>query len=180
MIGGIDETIEASSRQINPANDNLTPPPPPPLPAPPILRELQHLAMPPPPPPAPLYRIVSNQSLPSQQSQSSAVIEIVMDDESAAPDVVAPSAPPAHTSPEKELGSHSRRASINHNRGRSQTDNSLSGRFGRATERIRSLSRGNSPQLARQKSPPISPPMGVNDGSFENFTHNQMGYGTSV
>jgi len=42
-----------------------------------------------------------------------------------------------------------------HNRGRSVNDNSLSGRFSRATERIRSASRGknSSPQLNRTKSP---------------------------
>jgi hypothetical protein len=49
----------------------------------------------------------------------------------------------------------SRTGSVNHNRGRS-TDNSFSSRLSRATERIRSASRGASPQLNRTKSPELN------------------------
>jgi hypothetical protein len=48
---------------------------------------------------------------------------------------------------------------MGHARGRSQNDNSISGRLSRATERMRSASRGAPPQLSRTKSPPVSPPM---------------------
>lgn len=146
FMGGIDETIVASQTMHNP-NDNLIPPPPPPAPAPPILRELQHLVVPPPPPPAPLYRMHSN----SQPPPPPAVIEIVMDDETT---VV-----PVRTTPPQTLDAP-RPGSVSHNRGRSQNDNSIGGRFSRATERIRSASRGASPQLSRTKSPAISAPMG--------------------
>jgi len=153
QMGGIDETIEASVQPLNPSNDNLTPPPPPPPPAPPILKELQHLAMPPPPPPAPLYRPgdAHTHSMVSGVSQGSGVIEIVMDDDdekaSSAPEAPAPPNPPF---------AHTRSSSRGHNRGRSETDNSISGRFSRAAERLRSASRGRngaSPLLERQKSP---------------------------
>jgi hypothetical protein len=137
VMGGIEETLAASTF----SNDNLVPPPPPPAPAPPILKELQHLAMPPPPPPAPLYR---GQGSPPAQS---AVIEIVMDDEAAAP---------TRTAPPQDATGHQ---GMGHARGRSQNDNSISGRLSRATERMRSASRGPPPQLSRTKSPPVSPPM---------------------
>ncbi|TVY78306.1 hypothetical protein LSUE1_G006956 [Lachnellula suecica] len=156
QMGGIDETIEASGQPLNPSNDNLLPPPPPPPPAPPILKELQHLAMPPPPPPAPLYRPNDASTHSMVSSQGSGVIEIVMDDEdektSSAPDIPAPPNPPF---------AHKRTASAGHNRGRSENDNSISGRFSRAAERLRSASRGRngaSPLLDRTKSPQESSP----------------------
>lgn len=163
-MGGIEETIQA-----NQYNNNFIPPPPPPPPAPPILRELQHLALPPPPPPPPLYRggystadttsLVSGVSLGSQGS--SGVIEIVMDDDDdeqavqtvhvqptpqpqrnmIPPPPPPPPAPPRQSldaprpGPQGLLGGH-------HSRGRSATDNSLSSRITRATERMRSASRG--------------------------------------
>ncbi|KAG9247206.1 hypothetical protein BJ878DRAFT_214114 [Calycina marina] len=151
LMGGIEETLEASSQPINPSNNSLTPPPPPPPPAPPILKELQHLAMPPPPPPAPLYRPGTNTSsiVSGISSQGSQVIEIVMDEEeekahSASEVPAAPKAPFAHNS------------RISHTRGRSENDNSISMRFSRAADRIRSASRGNnttSPEVYRTRSP---------------------------
>ena len=141
VMSGIDETIEACEQPLIPHNDNLTPPPPPPPPAPPILRELQHLAMPPPPPPAPLYRPNNpntNSVVSGISSQGSGVIEIVMDDEiednqepNSVPDVPAPPQAP-----------FARESRISHSRGRSENDNSISGRFSRAAERLRSASRG--------------------------------------
>jgi len=47
---------------------------------------------------------------------------------------------------------------ISHSRGRSETDNSISMRFSRAAERLRSASRGrntSSPEINRTKSPPM-------------------------
>ena len=156
IMSGIDETIEASAQPINPSNDDLTPPPPPPPPAPPILKELQHLAMPPPPPPAPLYRPnnPNTNSIASGVSQGSGVIEIVMDDEEDKLDVTSPVIE-APASPQS-LQAVSRNSTVSHNRGRSETDNSLTGRFSRAAERLRSASRGRngaSPYLERNKSP---------------------------
>lgn len=139
VIGGIEETLAAGTF----SNDDLVPPAPPPAPAPPILKELQHLATPPPPPPAPLYH---GQGSPAPPAQS-AVIEIVMDDEAPAP---------TRTTPPQEAPAH---GTISHTRGSSQNDNSISGRLSRATERMRSASRGPPPQLSRTKSPPVSPPM---------------------
>ncbi|RDL36501.1 uncharacterized protein BP5553_05853 [Venustampulla echinocandica] len=163
-MGGIDETIEASSQPVNPSNDSLTPPPPPPPPAPPILKELQHLAMPPPPPPAPiapLYRSndptrpndPNTNSVVSGVSQGSAVIEIVMDDD----DNKSKSPTTEALTPPQPLFAqgHSRKSSQGHNRGRSENDNSISGRFSRAAERLRSASRGRNGNFERTKSPPI-------------------------
>lgn len=160
VMSGIDETIEASTQPLNPSNDSLTPPPPPPPPAPPILRELQHLAMPPPPPPAPLYRPNNpntNSIVSGVSSQGSGVIEIVMDDEdeknngpNSAVDMPAPPQAP-----------FARNSTVSHSRGRSENDNSISGRFTRAAERLRSASRGRnatSPILDRTRSPIESSP----------------------
>lgn len=142
MMSGIDETIEANTQSLNPSNDNLTPPPPPPPPAPPILKELQHLATPPPPPPAPiapLYRHNdpnTNSIVSGVSSQGSQVIEIVMDEEEekASSPNQSGSAPP-----QQPFG---RDSAASHSRGRSENDNSISGRFTRAAERLRSASRG--------------------------------------
>lgn len=171
VMSGIDETIEASTQSRNPSNDNLTPPPPPPPPAPPILPQLQHLAMPPPPPPAPLYRPnnPNTNSIVSGVSQGSGVIEIVMDDEeekSTTPPM-APNAP-GNNSPTKiaiDVPSppnppFARHSSISHSRGRSENDNTLTGRFSRAAERLRSASRGRngSPMMERTRSPQEASP----------------------
>ncbi|PBP23216.1 WD g-beta repeat protein [Diplocarpon rosae] len=151
LMSGIDETIEASSQPLNPSNDNLTPPPPPPPPAPPILKELQHLATPPPPPPAPVYRPhdPNTNSIVSGVSQGSGVIEIVMDDddEKSQQTIIDVPAAPQHVQ---------RTPPTSHNRGRSESDNSITGRFNRAAERLRSVSRGKngaSPNLDRARSP---------------------------
>jgi hypothetical protein len=161
IMNGIDETIEASTQPVNPSNDNLTPPPPPPPPAPPILKELQHLAMPPVPPPAPLYRPgnPNTNSIVSGVSQGSGVIEIVMDEEE---EKVTLPAAPASASPTKlvlEIPAPPQpqfaRNSISHSRGRSENDNTLTGRLSRAAERLRSASRGRnaSPMVERTRSP---------------------------
>ncbi|KUJ23153.1 uncharacterized protein LY89DRAFT_573742 [Mollisia scopiformis] len=161
ILSGIDETIEASKQPLNPSNDNLTPPPPPPPPVPPILKELQHLAMPPPPPPAPLYRpgstpntnsMVSGVSQGSGVSLGSGVIEIVMDDD----EKVVPAPTQAEMSPPQPA--FARTSSVSHSRGRSENDKTMAGRFSRATERLRSASRGRNgppPQLDRTRSPPV-------------------------
>ena len=156
IMSGIDETIEASSQPVNPGNNNLTPPPPPPPPAPPILKELQHLAMPPPPPPAPLYRPgnPNTTSMISGVSQGSGVIEIVMDDDE---DKVAPATSPIIEVPTQSVHAVARNSSISHNRGRSENDNSLTSKFARAAERLRSASKSRngtrSPLEAPQQSP---------------------------
>lgn len=155
IMTGIDETIEASSQPLNPSNNDLTPPPPPPAPAPPILKELQHLAMPPPPPPAPLYRPgnPNTNSMVSGVSQGSGVIEIVMDDD----EDKAPATSPVIEVPAQGLQAVARNSSISHNRGRSENDNSLTGRFSRAAERLRSASKSRngarSPMDVPQQSP---------------------------
>ena len=164
IMSGIDETIEASSQPINPSNNNLTPPPPPPPPAPPILKELQHLAMPPPPPPAPLYRPnnPNTNSIVSGVSQGSGVIEIVMDDDEDKPNATSPVIEVPASPPQNLQANVARNSSISHNRGRSENDNSLTGRFSRAAERLRSASRGRngtrSPQEQLQPSPYESVP----------------------
>ncbi|APA15485.1 hypothetical protein SS1G_13420 [Sclerotinia sclerotiorum 1980 UF-70] len=168
VLTGIDETIEAiQAMPMHHPNNDLIPPPPPPPPAPPLLPQLQHLALPPPPPPAPLYRPnantnsmvsgVSSGSGISGVSSGSGVIEIVMDDEpismipkSKTPTILSastlnpssimepPPMPPALERRRTSSVSHI----YTHNRGRSETDNSLSNRFSRAAERLRSASRG--------------------------------------
>lgn len=173
IMSGIEETIEANEQPLNPSNNSLTPPAPPPPPSPPILRELQHLAKPPPPPPAPLQRPNNpntNSVVSGISSQGSGVIEIVMDDEeeknkgpNSAVDVPAPPQAP-----------FARESKISHSRGRSENDNSISGRFSRAAERLRSASRGRnttSPGFDKSRSPIESspyesvPPLGQWGGS---------------
>lgn len=162
VMSGIDETIEASTQPINPSNDNLTPPPPPPPPAPPILKELQHLAMPPPPPPAPLYRPnnPNTNSIVSGVSQGSGVIEIVMDEDeekgvSPVIDVPAVELPNLTFEAPAPPNAAFARNTISHSRGRSENDNTISSRFTRAAERLRSASRGRNapPQVERTRSP---------------------------
>ncbi|ESZ90748.1 hypothetical protein SBOR_8861 [Sclerotinia borealis F-4128] len=159
VLTGIDETIEANQAMhmhMHHPNNDLIPPPPPPPPAPPLLPQLQHLAKPPPPPPPPLYRPnantnsmvsgVSSGSGISGVSSGSGVIEIVMDDE---PILMIPQMnsnsilepPPIPPTLERRRTS-SISHTYTHNRGRSETDNSLSNRISRAAERLRSASRG--------------------------------------
>ncbi|KAG9238747.1 hypothetical protein BJ875DRAFT_367229 [Amylocarpus encephaloides] len=163
-MGGIDELMEAPAQN---SKDNLIPPPPPPPPAPPCLPQLQHLMTPPPPPPAPLGpSLIPNNthSMASGVSGGSADIEIVMDNE----DEKSKSPHESLAPPQPGFGpSHSRKSSLGHNRGRSEADNSISSRFTRAAERLRSASRGrNSPAMDRNKSPPI-------EGSFAPYDNVQ-------
>lgn len=149
-MGGIDEMIGAPKRRSQ--EEPPMPPPPPPVPAVPMLKELQHLAKPPPPPPAPLPHAKRDQT---STALASGMIEIVMDEDENAPaaapndgmvPVIPPPAPPA------SKGSH--------NRGRSagETSSSLSGRFSKATERLRSASRGRKESLRGNKPPPVEAP----------------------
>lgn len=168
IMSGIAETLESNTPVRNHSNDNLIPPPPPPPPAPPILRELQHLAMPPPPPPAPLYRPNNSNtnsmvSGVSSSGSGSGVIEIVMDDEDddAKSDYVmdVPTSSqqqfqhqPQQQSQQLPQQQFQRSNTISHNRGHSENDNSITGRFNRAAERLRSASRSRngSPGLIPQ------------------------------
>jgi hypothetical protein len=143
-----------SGRRPSYDNSNKMPPPPPPAPAA-MLKELQHLAMPPPPPPAPMPYAGNK---PVVYGGHSGMIEIVMDDDATAPPppppvpvaapvsdahvpIIAPPAPPSSRN--------------GHRRGRSSVDNSIAGRISRATERMRSASRGRAvtPGMSRTKSP---------------------------
>ncbi|KAK4228351.1 IDC1 protein [Podospora fimiseda] len=152
------------------SQQNQIPPPPPP---PPMLRELQHLAQPPPPPPAPLPHMGHNQ--PVVYGGSSGMIEIVMDDDQQQPEQqqlqptqyqqtqIPPPPPPPPVVPiaipvsevaVPIISPPAPPSSRNgHNRGRSSVDNSIGARFTRATERMRSASRGGN--AARTKSPEI-------------------------
>ena len=133
-MGGIDEIIGAPKRRSQ--EEPPMPPPPPPVPAVPMLKELQHLAKPPPPPPAPMPHAKHNQT---SAAIASGMIEIVMDEDDNAPtaapnDGMVPVIPPP--APPSNKGSHSR------GRSGGETSASLSGRFSKATERLRSASRG--------------------------------------
>ncbi|CAJ2511669.1 Uu.00g072940.m01.CDS01 [Anthostomella pinea] len=128
---GIDEMLGRHSRRTS--RDEVPPPPPPP----PVLRELQHLAMPPPPPPAPLPGARPSYGSPP----GSGSIEIVMDEDDQSSAI--PAATPMHESVVPIIAPPAPPSSRNgHNRGRSNTDNSIAGRISRATERMRSGSRG--------------------------------------
>ncbi|KAH6656834.1 hypothetical protein BKA67DRAFT_590646 [Truncatella angustata] len=146
---GIDEVMGGPRHSRQASREDQIPPPPPP---PPILSQLQHLATPPPPPPAPLP------GMRPQVFGGSGTIEIVMDESDnenvpvAVPmsEVVVPIiAPPAPRN-----SSHARGRSI------SDKDNSIAGRFSRATERMRSASRGRSNSIlgSRTKSPEQTSP----------------------
>ncbi|KAL1901425.1 hypothetical protein Sste5346_001830 [Sporothrix stenoceras] len=157
-----------------PSLDNMIPPPPPPLPAPPMLKELAHLAVPPPPPPAPLPFGSSMNKPVVYGGHTTGTIEVVMDDGEVQPVVTIspqntgnngnngnapqyanypppPPPPPAPPIAQENL-SQSRNG---HQRGRSSTDNSIAGRISRATERMRSASRGPN-AASRTKSPEIT------------------------
>ncbi|KAH8156690.1 hypothetical protein CIB48_g11557 [Xylaria polymorpha] len=152
---GIDEIIGGGRHSRKSSRDDIPPPPPPP----PILKELQHLAMPPPPPPAPLpgLRPTVYGSPPGTGS-----IEIVMDEEEQQqPGQTIPAAAPMNESIVPIIAPPAPPSSRNgHNRGRSANDNSIAGRFNRATERMRSASRGRSNSIlgARTKSPEQTSP----------------------
>lgn len=136
-----------------PSYDSIPVPPPPP-PAPPVLKELQHLALPPPPPPAPLpHALGSPKPVVYGGGSASGMIEIVMDgdeDKDQLPEPIignnlaAMVAPPIPTSSRNS-----------HHRGRSSIDNSIGARITRAAERVRSVSRSGRPRdvVSRVKSP---------------------------
>jgi len=138
-----------------PSNDGQIPPPPPPAPsAPPVLKELQHLAIPPPPPPAPLPHNAGPKPV---VYGSSGMIEIVIDDDQPNPTPAAiPVATPVSENTVPVIAPPVPSSSRNgHHRGRSSVDNSIGARFSRATERMRSASRSRTirdPAL-RVKSP---------------------------
>ncbi|KAI1199313.1 hypothetical protein F5X97DRAFT_123196 [Nemania serpens] len=151
---GIDEIIGGGRHSRKSSRDDVPPPPPPP----PILKELQHLATPPPPPPAPVplpgLRPTVYGSPPATGS-----IEIVMDDEEQGP--IIPTAAPMHESTVPIIAPPAPPSSRNgHHRGRSVTDNSIAGRLSRATDRMRSASRGRSNSIlaSRTKSPDQTSP----------------------
>ncbi|KAH7146424.1 hypothetical protein EDB81DRAFT_492673 [Dactylonectria macrodidyma] len=137
---GIDEVVSGERRR---SHEEKVPPPPPPAPA--LLKELQHLATPPPPPPAPLPHMPRQHEM---GAMGSGMIEIVMDDEeTSGNDGYAPGgSPPAKTSKSK-----------GHSRGRSIGDNSISTRFSKATERLRSASRSRK-DTPRAPLPPFEAP----------------------
>jgi hypothetical protein len=183
-----DEGRQLSRR---PSYDNQIPipPPPPPPPAAPVvmLKELQHLAAPPPPPPAPLPYAANGQLQPvvygGGGSHGQGTIEIVMDepDRSSAIPVAATrdsyavpilSAP---LPPERRSTIGQQQQPQSHHRGRASVDNSIAGRISRATERIRSASRGRqsaSHLINRTKSPedvPGMPSMGGQVAPYESI-----------
>jgi hypothetical protein len=149
MTRTIDGMIDGRGHSRRASHDQPPPPPPPPM-----LKELAHLATPPPPPPAPLPFGHANKPV-VYGAQGSGTIEIVMDDGQTVPapmigtpvvpihettvPILAPPAPPS-----------SRGA---HHRGRSSVDNSIGARISRATERMRSASRGRNSVASRTKSP---------------------------
>ncbi|KAH7320210.1 hypothetical protein B0I35DRAFT_478476 [Stachybotrys elegans] len=148
-IRGIDEVLGGERRR---SHEEKLPPPPPPPPAPPVLKELQHLAIPPPPPPAPLPH-----TRPSNGSGAigSGMIEIVMDDDEPAP-VVAVAAPndgmvPVIAPPVPSQRGHARGRSIG-------SEGGFAGRISKATERLRSASRGRKDGQRTVWSPPAEAP----------------------
>ncbi|KAK4094884.1 hypothetical protein PCL_03139 [Purpureocillium lilacinum] len=147
-VRGIDEVVGNSRRR---SGDDSVPPPPPPLPvAPPMLKELQHLAVPPPPPPAPLPH---SRRTPSQGAIGSGMIEIVMDEDDNAPVAAAPNDGMVPVIPPPAPPSRG------HNRGRSIGDGgSISGRLSKATERLRSASRGRKDAARHVRSPSVDLP----------------------
>lgn len=137
----VDEVVDGQRRR------SQEEPAPPPQPPPPVLKELQHLAVPPPPPPAPLPH---TQHQHGQGAVGSGMIEIVMDDEESAPVAAAPNdgMVPVIAAPAPP--------SRGHRRGRSSGDGSLSRRLSKATERLRSASRGGKDSgRSVIRSPPI-------------------------
>ncbi|KAI1411168.1 hypothetical protein F5Y13DRAFT_201389 [Hypoxylon sp. FL1857] len=166
-LPGIQETLGAARHSRRTSRDDQIPPPPPP---PPVLKELQHLATPPPPPPAPLPGTIYT----GPRGSGSGTIEIVMDEE----EQNAPPAPPPLTIPEQPPMPAQSPPVVSpvrgHSRGGSFTDNSLAGRIGRVTERMRSASRGRTNSIlgSRTKSPEtgnipyesVPPPVSMHNG----------------
>ena len=149
----IDALLDGNSHARRASHDdyaNRLPPPPPP---PPMLKELAHLAMPPPPPPAPLPFAHGNKPI-VYGGQASGTIEIVMDDGQTQPvPSVVPVAIPVNEATVPIIAAPAPPSSRGHHRGRSSIDNSIGARFSRATERMRSASRGRNSVASRTKSP---------------------------
>ena len=145
-----------------PSHDSqLVPPPPPPAPAPPLLKELQHLAAPPPPPPAPLPPYAAGRSPMTPSRMHPGMVEVITDEDhglSSAPAGVAPAgvAIPISETTVPIIAPPAPPSSRGHMRGRSSTDNSIGARLSRATERMRSASRGRIQRdPSRTKSPEV-------------------------
>lgn len=139
-----------------PSYDSIPVPPPPP-PAPPVLKELQHLALPPPPPPAPLPHALGTPKPVVYGGSASGMIEIVMDgdeDKDQLPEPIIANNLAAMVAPPIPTSSRN-----SHHRGRSSIDNSIGARITRAAERVRSVSRSGRPRgdvVSRVKSPDSS------------------------
>lgn len=145
-VGGEPHRVVEPPTERRRSHEDPVPPPPPPPPAPPLLKELQHLAMPPPPPPAPLPHMARQQD--AGGALSSGMIEIVMDEEETSGNDA-----PARPSPTKS------ESFAMHSRSRSKGDNTIAGRFNKATERLRSASRSRTHREAnRVVSPPFEAP----------------------
>jgi hypothetical protein len=144
ITASIDETIHDSQVVILEADNSI----------PPLLPELQHLAIPPPPPPPPIFT-----DLP-RNSPGVGVINIAIDESSPQiqkpQDAVSPVAPNTATSP------------MSHRRGRGSVSENLGMTFKRVTERMRSTSRsGNkSPPTVRPDMPTVSPYESIPEFSF--------------
>ncbi|RYP09914.1 hypothetical protein DL765_008286 [Monosporascus sp. GIB2] len=148
---GIDEMLGAHQHSRKSSRDAQIPPPPPP---PPVLKELQHLAMPPPPPPAPLPGARPNNII--TNTPGGGTIEVVMDEDDQGNTNNAPAAAPMSEATVPIIAAPAPPTSRNgHSRGRSIPNNSIAERLSRATERMRSASRGrNNSVLGRgAKSP---------------------------
>ncbi|KAH7347758.1 hypothetical protein B0T11DRAFT_144191 [Plectosphaerella cucumerina] len=139
---GIDEMLRGSRRPSFDDGGNL-PPPPPPIPAPPVLKELQHLAIPPPPPPAPLPHLAHAGG---GGGLASGLIEIVMDEDEKAPSFPVPSS-----------RGHSRGRSFTEREESKDKDEKVSSRLSKAAERFRnrSASRTRTRDGSRMRSPPM-------------------------
>jgi hypothetical protein len=145
---GIDAMLGGRHSRKSSRDEQVPPPPPPP---PPMLKELQHLATPPPPPPAPLPGSPRPTIYPGAGS-----IEVVMDEDDQENNSSVPAAAPMNESSVPIIAPPAPPSGRNgHSRGRSITDNSISSRISRATERMRSASRGRSSSIlgSRTKSP---------------------------
>lgn len=172
MMSG--EVLRGRHSRTTSRDEQIPPPPPPPL-----LKELQHLATPPPPPPPPLQ---GTRPAPSY-SASQGTIEIVMDEDDNNSNV--PVAAPISQSTVPIISPPAPPSSRGHARGRSITekDNSLAGRISRATERMRSASRGRNSSILgnRTKSPEttspyesVLPPVSYNGSSSHQQQQQQM------
>lgn len=176
-LPGIEETLGSSRHNRRTSRDDQIPPPPPP---PPVLKELQHLAAPPPPPPAPIAGLRPT-VYGGAQASGSGTIEIVMDEDE---QNAAPPVPPVPEQPVQATSPPASPPSRGHNRGRSFNDNSIAGRISRATERMRSASRGRTSSILgnRTKSPDtanipyesVGPPVSMHNSGYTSPVNQQL------